>query len=141
MGTYYQISNYDKKEEISLSSVTNIKYGSVHGWTLQTAILMVFLGSDFHRMGLKIPDEWVGRWARDSIVIENDAEDNESDHWSDGLEEREWERQDAGMLFLSDMDKRGLLMKWLEVTGLDTGGFGEEYMWEQLKKWTKLYDA
>lgn len=118
MGTYYEVSNYDKHEVISLSAIANIKSGSFDPQhSLQTAILNTFLGWSWPRHGIKgLTSEWVGRWAKCRVVIESDAEDNESDDWNDTF--------DAGMAFLIHLDRLGALEEFLRVAGFPEFGTG-----------------
>jgi hypothetical protein len=118
VGTYYKVSNYDKHEVISLSSIANIKSCSFDPQhSLQTAILNTFLGWSWPYHGLKsLTDEWVGRWAKCRVVIESDADDNDSDEWDNTF--------DAGMAFLIYLDKIGALEEFLSVAGFPEFGMG-----------------
>lgn len=147
MGTYYQASNYDKREIISLSYITNIKYGSFHCWTLQVAILTVFLGADYHRQ-TALPPGWVGRWAGNRVFIENDGADNESDWWFEDRDsmtgapvysERDRERSDVGMLFLAELQAKGLLQKWLTAIELKFPPLDSDL--KDLQEWSDKYYA
>jgi hypothetical protein len=107
MGTYYRFDNHDKKESIDPYAVENIKYGCMTSWSLQHAILTVFLGFNFYRSNIDL-GEWVGRWSLDRIRIHNDGEDDsESDTWPD-----------VSMKFLTYLDEHGMLEKWLRGAGL-----------------------
>ena len=107
MGTYYQVVNYDKHEVIDLFEVTNIKAGAFEAWSLQTAILNTFLGFSW-RGELSWP-EWTGRWAGDRIEIQNDAT-----VYPPGKDTDEGDWPDAGMMFLSDLKRRGVLQRWID---------------------------
>lgn len=134
MGTYYQVVNYDKKEYICLSSIANIKYGAYTQWSYQVAILTVLLGSSYYRE-IDLPKEFVGKWAKDRIIIENDSEDNESDDWDENIEDRD--TKDIGMFFLAKLRKGGKLAKWLEIVKQNF----DDWQLKELDKWIVQYDS
>lgn len=83
MGNYYRIDNWDKKETIDPYEVANTKYEAFTCYSLQIAILTVFLGFGHRGSRVKL-GEWVGRWNLNRIHIHNNGEDdNESDDFKD----------------------------------------------------------
>ena len=111
MGVYYQIANYDKRELIDLYAVTNIKRDAFSQWSLQTAILNTFLGFSWPDFPYDL-GTWVGRWKRDRIQIQYDAEDE-----SDERDEEQENWPDAGMMFLAWLDSHGWIDKWMFYAG------------------------
>jgi hypothetical protein len=126
MGAYYRIDNHDKCESIDLYQVTNIKAGAFQRWSLQQAVLNVFLG---FALDYRWP-EWSGRWELNRIRIHCDGEDDApSDEWPD-----------AGILFLTDLDKRGDLDGWIRYIGWsDT--WVAMHGTEDLRKWVVAQGA
>jgi hypothetical protein len=127
MGVYYLIANHDKKEMINLYLVTANNRGSFTRWSIQNAILNVFLGIGY--AWESAPDSWAGRWAKDRIEIQNDATTYPS-----GEDADEAEYKDAGMMFLADLQKRGVLNQWVKAIGWEeywAGMCGDK----GLKKW------
>ena len=108
MGTYYRIDNHDKKESIDPYDLANIKYGCIAGWSLQHAILGVFLGFDYNR-SCNLGKNWVGRWELDRIRVHSDSEnDSECDKW-----------KDVSRDFLGDLFTAGILGRWMNDAGFD----------------------
>jgi hypothetical protein len=113
MGIYYQVANYDKQELIDLYAVTNIKYSAFSNWSLQSAILNVFLGFGSPYFGSRYDmTPWVGRWKLDRIQIQSDADDD-----SDTRDDQQENWPDAGMHFLLFLHDRGWLDEWLVYVG------------------------
>jgi len=108
MGTYYQYTNYTKKEIICCSGIASIKWGAFAGWSLQGAILNTFLGFDW-RGSNKYPC-WSGRWKGDKIALEADCDDNESDDWETV--------KDVGEEFIIVLRDKGILNEWLNLAGV-----------------------
>lgn len=110
MGTYYQIVNYTKHERIFMDDVANIKHGAFEVWSLQGAILNIFLGFAWPSHGLNF-GSFVGRWAGDQIEIQNDAR-----HYEHPNDEEHW--LDAGMLFLANLDQANFTPQFMKIIDL-----------------------
>lgn len=126
MGTYYQYTNYTKKEEISLSSIANIKQSAFVRYSIQIAILNTFLGFG------RFQSPYVGIWKKDSIALENDSIGNESDDW----EYDAADRRDKGMEFLAYLHLKHILVDWLKEMNLDDWVKTDlSYMQKKLDQW------
>ena len=103
MGTYYRIDNHAKQECIDLCYISSIKRGAFQSWSLQHAVLNVFLG--FDSPDFNCGKEWVGRWELNPIRIHSDYEDDSAcDSWPD-----------AGMQFIEYLYDKGVLQDFLRA--------------------------